>query len=215
MALFNEILQGRQQNLLTKFFAMVGGSPAPVLSPEIQPGLDVLNLEHDTAVLQGVRWCMATQGVAAGGAGAYTKIGLRNGSGSTAVPLSLIMVRRIVVASTTAGLIYVTRPTSPSALSVSTQKKHQDYRLNPNDPLSWPPHDLLYGTPATAVSGPDVMFGVRVPANNSFDIPCHVVLPPINAASNCLYVEKSNANEDLLVSFEYYYREITPSELTL
>lgn len=208
--LYNEILQGRQQNLLTRFWAMVGGSPAPQLAPEVQPSWALDNVDHDTAVLQGVRWCMAS-GLAVIVAAQYPRVGLRNGSGTIPIPNSLVVIKRVYFYATVATVVFFNR-VSPPAGAVQTTKRHQDYRVNPNDPLAFPPHDLTAFSSAVAPSSTDAFARFACPANTTVSVDTHIVLPPTAGGS---YFEVLNTliASDLVATFEYYYREMTPAEL--
>ena len=210
MALFNEILQGRQQNLLTKLFSMVGGSPAPQLAPEIAPSFELTNIDHDGAALQGVRWCMAGAQVGAGGAGNYSRIGLRNGGNGIVLPLSLLVVRKIHASVATAGPFYIQRTAAP-AYTLNTQKQHQDFRITP----ATPPHDFTTDNATAAAPGAGTCGIFRAVANTNVTIDCHFVLAPIPAMLPYLEVINGTPNDALWVTFEYYYREMTPGELYL
>lgn len=215
MPLYNEILQGRQQNLLTKLFAMVGGSPAPQLAPEIQPSVDLLELQHDTAALQGVRWCRSGENAAAVAA-QYSRVGIRNTAlvGSN----TLLAVRAVEFTVGTTGLVYLQRVVAP-ALTLSSQSRHQDYRVE-NAALGQVPLSTGAITFGASASAPGVgIFGIiRAVANEFYRIPLNVVLPPIGttAAANAYFeVVNGTVNDFIVVNVEWYYRECTQAELTL
>lgn len=82
MALFNEILQGRYNALLTRLMAMKGGSPAPQLSPEIQMVLAIESERPEWQALMHARLCWASSSVAAGGVGTRARTALLNPAAS-------------------------------------------------------------------------------------------------------------------------------------
>lgn len=211
MPLLNEILQGRQQNLLTKLFSMVGGSPAPQLSPEIQPGVDLLtSWDHDTAILQGYRHAMASA-LIPNVAAQYPHVCLRNGAGIVPVPLSLLVIYRAWVASTTTQMVYGELLPAPAQAVIVGGKGHSDTRATPFDPNQ---HNLTGETNATAATTPNTICGFRV-SSVGLIVPLNIVLAPspLAGARTAFQFTGSTVNTDLAVTFWYYYREMTPGEL--
>ena len=94
MATFNEILEGGLNNSLTKRLAMTGGSPAPSLTPEIFPVLNLGVAWEELAFNQGWRrWqTSGTQPAVAAQAG---RMKLRNPPNSGV----LVVVEQIIVAN--------------------------------------------------------------------------------------------------------------------
>jgi hypothetical protein len=209
MPLFNEILQGRQQTLLTKLFAMIGGSPAPQLAPEVQAGLDLTDYRRDTDLLQSVVWYRAGESAAAVAA-QYSRVSLRNGAGILGVPNQLVVITSIEVSCVANSLVYLQR-VSPPALPVSQNNRNTDTRFDNTANGRLSPHDLVFGASATAPANGQILSVWRTLAAQTYIFPVNIVLGQ-GPTNGCIEVVQGTVNTALDVSFEYYARTIAPSE---
>ena len=218
MALYNEILQGRFANLLTRVFAMVGGGPAPQLAPEIQPGFDLGVHGDEMDALAGTYWarCM----VAAAGTGAqYPHVGLLNPAGSGAIAVIKRIDVTLIAALATVEFAIQRRPgtLAPAATgAANARNRHTDTRIDGTSIGSTPVISSREGTDVdplgTNASPIWQTAGVTDPRSIQ-TIPCTIVLVPgayidLSSGSNL-------ATTSIYANFEYYYRTLTPQEAQL
>jgi hypothetical protein len=81
MARYNEILVGRYNRMLQKLFGMKGGPPCPQLAGDVQPSMSLFS-GVENRMLENWGFYGNGIGAAAGGAGTFATVRLRNPSGS-------------------------------------------------------------------------------------------------------------------------------------
>lgn len=101
---FNAIGNGRFSAFLTRtFWIKSGDAAAPTLADEVQPGIDINQMDDLAApFLRGERWSAGYATTGAPGAGNYAKIALRNPPGSG----MLVILDRTSIFTSTAGEVF-------------------------------------------------------------------------------------------------------------
>jgi hypothetical protein len=174
VALFNEILVGRYNSLLTKLLSIKGPAPSPVVAPEIMP---VLTLESDRPewlFLGGQRllWGLALQNSAVA---LRALSALENPAGSGV----LVVLERLSFIAVTGAMPFHIRPISgASGLPASGGAVARDTRLNPAGTAVSSAAIMNSGQAgAPPINGSDAYHSVA-PVNVVQEIPIQLMLTP-------------------------------------
>lgn len=215
MALFNEVLVGRQQNLLTRLFQMVGASPAPVLSPEIQPGLDVGTRQDELDALQGIRHARCAL-VQFGDGALFPRVGLQNLTGSGLLVIIYQVELTLVAAATTVIFGMERRSTALTPSPSNGGNRHTDYRNDRSTNYSLGdslgPSGRAGGSVDQLGVNSTVMSWYPLAATRQFlivDGP--IVLPPSSAV--CFAADSAAVTTGVYANFRYAYRNANQAEL--
>jgi hypothetical protein len=214
MALINEILVARFNNLLHKITGIKGPDPSPQLTPEISPSLTLENSPLDYQLPLGRKLAFGGVNRAAGAAGTFNQIQLRNPSGSG----KLVNVEAIIVTLDVAGSIQV-RQSSGSLVGNTTQKGFRDSRINWSNVVFQPTAFVEFQALA-AIGGNIVLEHIGVIALSGLLIPLGIVLDPDGGSNGplvggtALLVASENAATQLGVNFIWSERDREQSEIT-
>lgn len=212
MALYNEILQGRFANLLTRIFAMVGGGPAPQLAPEIQPGIDLNVSGSELDALAGTYWARAST-TAVGTGVQFPHCGLLNPSGSGA--LCIIKGVDITCIAALATVVFGLQRKA-GTLAVAAQQgrnRHLDTRVDGTGSGIAPIISAREGTDVDALGVNGVIVwqsaGVTDP-RSLVHLDLTIVLMP--GAYVSVTSDSNLATTSIFANWSYYYRTLTPQE---
>lgn len=203
MAKFNEILVGRFNRFLQRFLSMKGGPPSAQLSTEIASQFtldDAGNLEN--RFLAGWRSYGFNATVAAGGAGTFAQVRLRNPAASGVI----VVVEKIIFSNNAGGVTapLINRgPAGTVDLAATFTGAIRDLRMGPAASSSI----LSTGVPVT-IPGATLWTGVSL-VNTSID----AILDEhqeIVVAPNDVLTMSLQANSALTVSL--FWRERTLEE---
>lgn len=151
MALFNEILSGRYNRALQKLFSMKGEPPSPQLSGEVMPIHPFFNGVENRYLEGWERFGFALNQIA-GSAGQFSKVQLRNPSGSNVVAV----VERLYVIDGTAidpGVNIRMRITADLATTFTPTNIDSRTRAQSTCIPSREPNVTVGGTPLLLVVG--------------------------------------------------------------
>lgn len=174
MALWNEVLSGRFNEGLKRFFTIAGEAPSPQMAGEISPSLDLFHVPAEFNYLQGIR--MAGAWAASGAtAGKNAYVQLTNPTGSNA----LAVIERIASVCPTAALaiLYSVDPVARAGTLATAQAGYRDTRYSTAATLAIPVCTYKYGNDVGA--NPVQTLFETVPATSVEHIgPSPIVLLP-------------------------------------
>lgn len=201
MAHYNEILAARFNSILNKLLSMKEGAPAPSLSSDIVPTIQLEGDRPEYAFLGGVRLAAGFVGVAAGGAGNRSVAKLVNPAASGV----LVVIEKIVVHSTVASKTFVIR-TGTTGGATATGSRVRDARWGFMVPAA-----LVQSVNGAAVNGQILSFwpGQSNGTATAAFIDTAFVLPP----GTDIAIEPGVDNEGVSAGFFWRERAIEPSEL--
>ena len=208
MAIYNEILVGRFARGIQKLFGIKGTTPTKQLSGEVMP---VFNLDDANQLENRILHSWSSFGyvknVAAGGAGTFAAVRLRNPTGSN----TIVVVEKITYGSGAASDTYVLRrgPTGTPDLATvdSANNSIRDLRLGPISGSVI----TSFGTPAGS-TGTQVASGT-LGANTSVDIILNPHQEIVIAPGDLISVQTPVANQGITVTFFWRERALEVSEL--
>lgn len=170
--LFNQILNPRLTSPLVRIFGMkTGGNPAPTLAPEVQPTLDINDADPSLAWLRLERLLAFNFSLAAGGAGNWTAVMIRNPANSGA----LLVIERFLGASAAADVVSATISAAADYTTAGSP--------SPRDTRWITPAGSYVGTgrassQITLVASPAGFVHTRSPQNTFLVLEAPVVLSP-------------------------------------
>lgn len=210
MAIYNEILTGRFSRGLQKFFSMKGGVPAKQLSGEIMAVLPLF-WGVENRYLEGWQRYAIPAVIAAGGAGNFSKVRLRNPQKS-----ALVVVEKIVVGNPTAAAtitVAIAGAITTDLANVATMSNTQLDLRGQNAPVCI----LSSETTAGSLTGTGV-FQQPVNVNAFADVILfedqELTLTAGNIGGPALHISNGTANSQLNVSIVWRERLLEDSEVT-
>ena len=204
MALFNEILQGRYNLILSKLLGMKAGAPAPTLATDLVAGFTLEDDAPEWYALSGGRLCMGQGALAAGGAGNRSQIQLRN-AGSSGM---IVRLEAILCASTAAVFGFPVRRFNGTLTGTSAVVGLRDTRVQQTPAASV----LTQNNAAAQGTTQGVIFpsfGIAGLYSGTWIWP--IVLGPATG----IMVDPGADNQDLQAVFIWRERAAEPSELQL
>jgi len=155
MARFNEILVGRFNRFLQKFFSMKGGPPSAQLATEVSSQIQLADADFiENRFVAAVNSWAFQANVAAGGAGNRSAIRLRNPTNSGLV----VTVEKIAFAMITADQPFVTRgPLQAPDLTTTLAALPRDSRLQTSGSSTIPSFSS-----AAVITGATIWIGAGV-----------------------------------------------------
>jgi len=144
MARFNEILTGRFNRALQKFFSMKGGPPAPQLASEITPNIQFGSLGPDFRYLEG--WNKFGACVSVGGSAAnQSGIRMRNPATSNVV----MVIEKLFLSFAQPNQVNGTQGTAATDLATLNSMSFLSFDLRAN-----PGSAMIFSNQNTAVTVP-------------------------------------------------------------
>lgn len=201
MAHYNEILAARFNSILNKLLSMKEGAPAPSLSSDIVPTIQLEGDRPEYAFLGGVRLCAGFVGVAAGGAGNRSVALLRNPATSGVI----VVVEAIVLHSTVASKTFVIRNAVTGGVT-ATGSRVRDSRWGTMVPAA-----LVQSTNGAAATGNIVGFWPG--QSNGTATSGRIDVPFVITPNESLAIEPGVDNEGVSAGFFWRERAVEPSEL--
>jgi hypothetical protein len=206
---FNEILAGRFNRGLQKLFAMKGGPPTPQLASDITPTIQTENMMAlENRILGSWRSFAYVKILAAGGAGTFGQVRLRNPATSNAIAV----LEKVTISNATgADTPFITRgPTGTGDLATTDAANNsiRDLRMGPISGVII----SSFATPAAPV-GVTWWAGATVAAFSQIEA---ILLPSqefVIAPGDLITVNSNVANTGLRVSMMWRERGLEAEEV--